>query len=107
MGQFIHVQPTLKIPAPLACRCEKTPLRITIHVFQMSFICVKFLTSSYMKILQCVGNLSVSLNGGFSAPLTEGETNQNASERSMQFEFGWFGHPIFKVKMSFHKQKSA
>ena len=42
------------------------------------------------------GQISITLNGHYAMPLTDGPTNREASERDMQFNFGWFAHPIFK-----------
>ena len=50
-----------------------------------------------MDCSRCVaGQISITLNGHYAMPLTDGPTNQEAAERDMQFNFGWFAHPIFK-----------
>lgn len=42
------------------------------------------------------GQVGITLNGGFSVPVTNSTEDAEAAERGMQFGFGWYAHAIFK-----------
>ena len=61
--------------------------------------CVHGINSDkYPKLnsLLSTGEIGITLNGGWSEPYDpDNQTHWEASERQLQFNFGWFGEPIF------------
>ncbi|XKL62729.1 hypothetical protein PGB90_002562 [Kerria lacca] len=41
------------------------------------------------------GKLSLTLSGFFYSPMSDSQEDRDAAERANQFEFGWFGHPVY------------
>ncbi|XP_071963681.1 lactase/phlorizin hydrolase-like [Antedon mediterranea] len=42
------------------------------------------------------GKIGITLNSDFFEPFTKSQADVDAAERGLQFQIGWFAHPIFK-----------
>ena len=48
------------------------------------------------------GKIGITLNGGWAEPKTDRQVDKDAAERALQFDFGWYAHPIWYVHFNIH-----